>query len=287
MATLLTSNSYAANSGDNTTFRAYGTAVSNAFANAGWVQTSDTGQINWTTVVANGTTGVYSGSEIWRMNDALANVAPVYIKIDYGTSGSTNRPSICWTVGHSSNGTLGLCGALSVNNNLQMSAPGPTLHPCYFTGSPNYIGIAMWLGTSYVSIIGIERTHDANGNDTPEGCILLNGLGTAITHQYWNIFTGAGMQENLGTFFSKPSSPGFPQGAGTIFNWAPIYPSKGIFLNPSLLFICGTATYFGGNTLSTVTHYNNTHTYVGLKNAEPVNRSGISTSSVLLSMRWE
>ena len=90
-STLFSSGMHTPNTGDVTAFRTYGTAISNAFANSGWVKTSDVGQIDWTTVPANGTVTTH-GFEIWRMNDALAQTAPCYLKIVYQTLYQTNGP---------------------------------------------------------------------------------------------------------------------------------------------------------------------------------------------------
>jgi hypothetical protein len=89
--TLLTTNNYLTNVATNTGLRNLGTAVSNAFANAGWVQASDTGQINWGTVVGN--SSVTFGYEIWRMNDALANTTPIYVKCVWSAA-TSGRPQL-------------------------------------------------------------------------------------------------------------------------------------------------------------------------------------------------
>lgn len=85
-------------------FRAWGAAFNAMLAAAGLVQTSDTGQINWTTVTRPGTGPNAAGYEIWRFNDALQSTAPIYIKIEYGCGTNSTIPAMWITVGTSTNG---------------------------------------------------------------------------------------------------------------------------------------------------------------------------------------
>src|SRR5260370_3097355 len=83
---LVRDNSTAAN------FRAWGSVISAFFTTAGWVASSDTGQVsNWTTqTVPAANAYVY---EIWKPNDGLTTF---YLKVEYGTgtnSGNTNPRS--------------------------------------------------------------------------------------------------------------------------------------------------------------------------------------------------
>lgn len=286
-STLLSGGMYTANSSSNTAFREYGTAISNAFANAGWVQASDPGQIDWTTVVANGTSTAYVGSEIWRMNDALANVAPVYVKIDYGTGSGIGRPSIIVTLGTSSNGNVGLGGVVSSSVPPAMQSGFTTAAPGLFVGGPSYIGIGLFLGWTYPWLMGIERTRDENGDDTAEGCLFMTGNSITPQLQYWNCKTGATVREDVGIFLGKPDTPGYPQGTGQKFNWGPIYGYRGSYTNPSMLFIQGTIYHFAANAVSTVTHYGQERQYVGLWGIGGTNRSGIAAAHSQMLMMWE
>lgn len=280
--TLLTSNSYNANSGDNTSTRAYGTAISNAFANAGWVRVDTGTAIDWTTVVANGTVGVTIGSEVFRMNDALQTTAPVYIRLDYGCAVTTNRVAINFTIGHSTNGTMGLCGALTPNTQLLFSSPSLTAYwPWYFAGSNSHITLAMWVNSSFPYLLSIERTKDANGADTADGLYIIQNT----AQQYWNILTGVTASENWGTFLAAGLS--LRTGSGSAFNWSPVYLSNGRLLNPSLNCVLGSVNHFAANAVCTLTHYANSHNYAFLPSFATTNRGGVATGSVILGIRWE
>lgn len=93
------------------TFRAYGLAISNAIAAAGWVKTADTGQIDWATV-ANPGTNTVAGYEIWRMADSLQATRPVFMKVEYGRN-QQGGPGIWLTVGTATDGagTLSASGS--------------------------------------------------------------------------------------------------------------------------------------------------------------------------------
>ena len=286
MATLLTSNTYGANSGNTTMFRAYGTAISNAFANAGWIQVDTNSAINWTTVVANGSAGVYSGSEVWRMNDALQNTAPIYVCVNYGTGSGGNRPALAITVGHSSNGSGGLCGALSSNVVMQTGVVISSTYPCYFTGSNNYIIFCMWLTSAYALVFSIERTHDSNGDDTAEGALITWIMNGSYAQQFWNITTGGAPAEtSVGAFIQGIAQTGVPPK----FNWYPVWFSKGTFLNPSKNIIYGSINHFTSGAISTVTHYGAAHNYVALPvwGSSPANRAAATASNFRVSVLWE
>ena len=90
-------------------FRAWGAAVNNLFSTAGLIQTADTGQINWSTVVRAAPYGI-AGYEIWRFNDALQATTPIFFKISYGTGQNTQTLSAKIAVGSGSDGSGNLTG---------------------------------------------------------------------------------------------------------------------------------------------------------------------------------
>ncbi len=93
------------------TFRAWSKELHDEMIAAGLVQTSDTGQINFTTVTRPGNSAV-GGYTIYRFNDSLQSTAPIFLKIEWATA-STNQPTIWLTVGTGSNGSGTLTGVTS------------------------------------------------------------------------------------------------------------------------------------------------------------------------------
>lgn len=90
-------------------FRAWGSRHSQALAAIGLVQTADTGQINWSTVVR-AAINTDAGYEIWRFNDSMQATAPLYFKFNYGTGGVTTTGRLQVQMGTGSNGSGTLTG---------------------------------------------------------------------------------------------------------------------------------------------------------------------------------
>lgn len=96
-------------------FRAWGSEFSGQMASLGalWTQTTDTGQINWTTVTRPTVASTAAGYEIWQLNDSIGSSAPIFAKIEYGVALTTAEPQMWITVGPSTNGAGTLTGAWS------------------------------------------------------------------------------------------------------------------------------------------------------------------------------
>lgn len=150
------------------TFRAWGSAVSAQLAAVGLVQTADTGQINWATVVRSGGAGS-AGYEIWRFNDALQATAPIFMRIEYGSASVTNVPGIRFQVGIGSNGsgtltapttTLQQCGV----TNSGSSAINKTSKMAYNGGSFAFLGFDDVTGAGWPQMfMAVSRTYDVGG----------------------------------------------------------------------------------------------------------------------------
>lgn len=102
---------FQARSASDAEFRVWGTEVNAALAALGWLQTADTGQVNWTTATRPTLSNQKAGYEIWRANDALASQAPFYLKLTYGSCGGASRPRIWVQMGTGSDGAGNLTGA--------------------------------------------------------------------------------------------------------------------------------------------------------------------------------
>lgn len=98
--------------GSGTAIRAWAQKVHDALAAVGMVQTSDTGQINLSTVTAPAAAGTSAGYEIWRFNDALQATAPVFFKLEYGSGTAATNPQLWITVGKGTDGAGNITGVL-------------------------------------------------------------------------------------------------------------------------------------------------------------------------------
>lgn len=139
----------------NATFQAWGSALSAAMQSCGLSQTTDTGQINWTTVVIPATINTAGGYEIYKFTDALQSTSPVFLKIEYGTGDlltGNGTPGMWLTVGQGSNGSGTLTGTLSARYQIlgtYSNAPitSTTIsYPTYICFDGSYLGVAFKLG---------------------------------------------------------------------------------------------------------------------------------------------
>ena len=167
-------------------FRNWGQGISNALAAVGLVKTADTGQINWTTVVKPAGTGVISGYEMWRFNDALQATAPVFIKIEYGSGGSAAGAHGLWiTVATATDGAGNLTGAqlgTRKQTGNQSTHAGATI---YVSGATDRIGLAVVMSTpTYGYGFHVERSKDASGNNTSAGiCTYISSAFSSYSSQ--------------------------------------------------------------------------------------------------------
>lgn len=87
--------------------RANTAAMRTALTSAGFVRTTDTGQLDPTTITqVNTTASTVHGYEVWRFNDALQPTHPIFFKIEYANSTSTLAATfgLALTVGMGSDG---------------------------------------------------------------------------------------------------------------------------------------------------------------------------------------
>jgi hypothetical protein len=85
----------------------------NAFIGAGIVQTADTGQINFSTVLMPSATNTDAGYAIYRFNDSRQGTDPLFLKIIYGKGNNHYGPRMRVQIGQGSNGSGTLTGNLS------------------------------------------------------------------------------------------------------------------------------------------------------------------------------
>lgn len=155
-------------------FRSWGGGLSAQFAAIGLVKTSDTGQIDWSTVLKPTGSLQQRGYEIWRFNDALQATKPVFIRIDFGSASSLpTAPGLWVTVGTGTNGAGTLTGQVST---IRTAGAGSTVASAtsYCSGSSSRLNLvtnASGVGT--VMVICVERTKNGAGVDTGDGIIRL------------------------------------------------------------------------------------------------------------------
>lgn len=193
----------------NADFRQWGLAISNALAAAGLVKTADTGQIDWTTVLATNANLQKRGYEVWRFNDALQATRPVFIRIDYGSGNYPYNPMLWFTIGTATDGAGNPTAHASFPNALMTARTVlSTTSSAYVSTStaPVYVDsdgagslmIAGWFSVpgssnpTFSGFVGIvERTRNFDGTYNGEGVTFMSAIGTGGTTTQTVIITNA------------------------------------------------------------------------------------------------
>lgn len=194
-------------------FRSWGSAISTALQVVGLVKTTDTGQINWTTITIPSHSGVGGnidlGYEIYKFNDSLQSSTPIFVKIAYGVyqpgsfaAGSGLVPSLTVGVGTATNGAGTFVGASNTerllggpfvaNEGAITMTANTTPSTCYFSGDGSYLCMGLGIDPATLTVtwtltgtgtfqmdlglpafLVIDRTRDATGVITNHGMVLL------------------------------------------------------------------------------------------------------------------
>lgn len=185
MATLTTSN--APYNSTNAIFQAWGSGIDGAFTTFGWVRTSDTGQVNWTTVPFPTVANSSQGYSIFKMADSLQGTYPCFIKIEYGSFTPALNPGLWITIGTGSDGSGNITGILKARLQIAPWNNVNTSWPSYFSGSADRYCAVLWpIGSNnyYYTMFSIERTKNASGATTGDGLMFftntyITGTGTS------------------------------------------------------------------------------------------------------------
>ena len=180
---------YADNS-TTTNFRTWGLGFSTALAAVGMVKTTDTGQIDWSTVNApvGGTSQM--GYEIWRFNDSLQSTAPIYLRIGYGSGASAGICSLWFTIGKGSDGAGNISGVMQAAS--QTSCSGTTAAAGNWYVSSGDGSMLAWSPNQNAHAAGginwwgaLERSRDTAGAPTAVGFwFARNSVATIIGTGY-------------------------------------------------------------------------------------------------------
>lgn len=168
-------------------FRTWGAALAASMQAAGLVQTSDTGQINWTTVTRPAAINTVGGYEIYRFNDSLQGTYPIFLKIEYGTHTSTNIPGMWLTVGTGSNGS----GTITGQSSTRVTVVGggavvstSTAYPTYVCVKDGFLGVMWKVGAQTsapqaMAYFAVARTVDDTGAETGDGYTVFARITTS------------------------------------------------------------------------------------------------------------
>ena len=284
-------------SASNDEFRAWGSMISNMFANSGLVAQTGIGEINWTTVAMPGAAYAVQGYEVWRFADALQSTYPVYFRVDYGSGQTNNRPAMWFTIGSGiqSNGNLtGVRSPITYTGNGHSLLAGANSSAntllTYYCGDTSRFVIA-WCaaGTGANSMLhmfaSMERTVDANGSPTGDGVLLAFSDYNVRKQVAWQRTIGdyTAVEESWGILM--PNTTSGVSGSNTAVY--PLFHAAGPYLNPGLNLLSYFQGDFTANTSNALTFYGTSHTYMPLGNAAIHTTSRRAGAASTLMIRWE
>lgn len=168
-------------------FRTWGSELNAKFAAVGMVQTTDTGQINWSTTTVPAANTI-AGYEIWKLSSSN-----LYFKIQYGTGNATTAPEIQLQVGTGSNGTGTLTGPVSTNTSSRTtSAASPSSSTAnfqsYLCATANYFFLSWKIAAQTLNqalnFMMACQTVDSTGAATSLGYfVMAGGAGSGASAQ--------------------------------------------------------------------------------------------------------
>jgi hypothetical protein len=283
---------------DNSTlanFKSWAQAISTAIAAGGWTQSTDTGQVNWSTISAVPGSGAYV-YEIWQPNDGLANF---YVKMEYGNFSGTNCPAVRISAGTATNGAGTLSGNVIgpwATPYTSYTAPSTTVtYPCYFAAGAGYLSILLWNGggNSCAQAFAVERSCDVNGNHTAAHVtVFVAGYSQRVcsSHQTLHLTNGAApwfgdRNSDSGQIAARIFDATGAVGGSGVFNASlaldGIAPYIGFFDYPLTAVALGGRNSLSSGQIFTSSVYGATRTYVATNSGVLYRSMGTSTSSYL------
>jgi len=245
-------------------FRTFAQGVHDALVACGMTQTSDTGQIT----IASATrplANAFAGYEIWRFSDTLQATAPIFFKIEYGSGGAADRPSIAITVGTGSTGAGAITGQVTsraVLLPLTSDSAGVTRALCAQGDSGQIHVIPHGAGSGATSLafgFSIERTRDSTGAKTGDGFTVVYINAGAIATQH--VPMSGAVPGTTSTFLTPGAGGASSIGTDTIM--VPLLAQLGKFYY-NLLHVMAT-TDMTWDTVFTADIFGVTHTFRSAK----------------------
>lgn len=231
-----------------------------------WVVTGDTGQTAVNTLVAPTLTDQKKGYRVYRMDDALQSTRPVFMRIDYGSAGGATIVGLWITIGSGSNGSGTITGAVITDERVGGNTSSATNTNHYGSADKNRFTIAVGVATTNIGhfLMSLERTKDANGNDTTDGLYFANTRpADGGSTRGWRVLnlTGVGGQPPDETGFSYVLSHNNPTSFNGTVGVGLVIPFKGVAVQPGYNLTISRTSDFIVESTFTLTVYGQVRTY--------------------------
>jgi hypothetical protein len=233
--------------------------------------------------------------EIWGMNDVAQSTLPVFIKVAYQTSG-TSGPQIIVTICTSTDGAGTPTGQSTALTSVQGTTTGSTSAlNSYLSGSTNRLSWLLCAGgasANFKEYLSIERSHDANGNDTTT---YASGLGFQF------VSGGVGLVVvSFTTTQTSVTETKFPvlvnhttgtSNFGSTILLCPVFPIVGAIGNPCINTMVGKSSDWSDGAQFPFTIYGSSHNYIisnlTLFSATAGNITYDATPTCAIAMRYD
>ncbi len=178
-------------------FRTWGSSISDMITASGCNKTSDTGQIDWVTVLKPVTTNTIAGYEIRKITNST--LGDLYVRIDYKTLGASNgnNATLQVTVGTGTDGAGAITeiifpeiNCLGANSITLRNDTTPYPSYCYYDSGTLLISLCPNKSDPYYSdLLVITRTNDADGAYNGKALMQITESGSTYTNikfSYWS-----------------------------------------------------------------------------------------------------
>lgn len=220
----------------------------------GWVQTADTGQVNWGTIATVPTAGTVRDYEIWRPA-TQSGLTAFYVRFDYsantlgvtlgrstdgaGNLGSaTNKYPISWT-------------AVATNGNLRTA------------GGAQWFTAGFWTNeVTTPMVLTIERTHDNGGADN-DVAVTVFTVDNNVGAKFVALTSGGALWPELANTAIPIGLPARQSSGifGSNLGLAPLWPWDGKPENPGLSGAIGYRADLAADAAVTLAVYGVNHTF--------------------------
>jgi hypothetical protein len=268
--------------------RTWGAWVAAQLAAVGWVQVY--ANTNWATETRpGGANTALAHYEIWRMADTLQSTAPIFMKLEYGTGGTSTQSFGLWTTFATAwDGVSALTGITSPRTATSQKDHAST-STWLISGDTNRLLIAASIDVGQADqgmLMAVERTHDSLGNDTADGLLWMGagctGGGGADSIGDWKAYYWPAGATSPGTETIGIFPPTINTGTdGTTTAVYPVYISKGPYLDPPrAIFGCFANDYVVGSSNS-IPMYGASATYYRVHATTYLNASRYATANTV------
>jgi len=183
-------------------FRIWSKFIVDGMLAGGWVQTADTGQINFTTVTRPLAANTAMGYVILRMDDTLQSSVPVYVRLEFGSGSLAANMGVWFTIGGSTDGAGAIQGAWITNLNSAAapircgSSSAALVQPhSWVSADTNRAQVAVAYTSGFNGLFfSIERTKTAAGLDDGTGLLLWYSESGASISRTLYLFALDGLQ---------------------------------------------------------------------------------------------